>query len=86
MSQPDSPDLYHAGFATRVGAVIDAHREMLAGSLAGLSEDEARRHLVPSRTTLLGLVEHATFVERVWFAEAVTGARGGQLGLPADPD
>jgi hypothetical protein len=26
---------------------------------------------VPSRTTLLGLVKHATFLEKVWFDEAV---------------
>jgi hypothetical protein len=29
--------------------------------------------VVPSKTTLLGLVKHATFVERVWFEEAFTG-------------
>jgi L-threonylcarbamoyladenylate synthase len=30
-----------------------------------LTEEQARRSLVPSGTTLLGLVEHATFVEKV---------------------
>ncbi len=40
------------------------------------TEEQARRALVPSRTTLLGLVKHATFVERVWFDEAVTGFLG----------
>jgi hypothetical protein len=28
---------------------------------------------VPSGTTLLGLVKHATFLEKVWFDKAVTG-------------
>ncbi len=32
---------------------------------------------MPSRTTLLGLVKHATFVEKVWFDEAFTGRPRG---------
>ena len=51
-----------------------------------MSEEEARRSLVPSKTTLLGLVKHATFVERVWFAEAVTCRSRTDLGIPAGPD
>ncbi len=59
---------------------------MLAASLDGLTEEEARRRLVPSKTTLLGLVKHAAFVERVWFGEAVTGASRTELSIPATPD
>jgi len=29
--------------------------------------------LVPSKTTLLGLLKHVTYVEGVWFDQAVTG-------------
>jgi hypothetical protein len=65
---------------------LDEHRRMLAGSLDGLTEEQARRRLVPSKTTLLGLVKHVTFVERVWFEEAVTGRSRAELGLPAHPD
>lgn len=63
---------------------IDQHREILAEILDDLTEEEARRSLVPSQTTLLGLVKHATFVERVWFDEAITGRNRVDLGLPAD--
>lgn len=66
--------------------LVDQHREMLATCLDGLTEEEARRSFVPSRTTLLGLVKHATFVERVWFEEAVTGRSRQELGLVAGPD
>jgi hypothetical protein len=38
--------------------------------------------LVPSATTLLGLVTHATFVERVWFDEAFTGRSRAEIGIP----
>jgi hypothetical protein len=65
---------------------IDEHREMLNECLAGLTEEQARRRLVPSRTTLLGLVKHATFVEKVWFDEAITGRPRSGIGIPATPD
>jgi len=38
---------------------------------------------VPSRTTLLGLVKHATFVEKVWSDEAATGRSRAEIGIPA---
>lgn len=41
---------------------------------------------MPSKTTLLGLVKHATFVERVWFEEAVTGRPRSETGIEAGPD
>jgi hypothetical protein len=65
---------------------LDEHRRALNGCLDGLTEEQARRSLVPSRTTLLGLVKHATFVERVWFDEAVTCRSRAEIGIPATPD
>src|SRR6478672_13038098 len=65
---------------------LDAHRAALDACLDGLTEEQARRRLVPSRTTLLGLVKHATFVEKVWFDEAVTGRSRAEIGIPATPD
>ncbi|MEQ4208780.1 DUF664 domain-containing protein [Actinopolymorpha sp. B9G3] len=44
----------------RLDELLDEHRAMLHDSLDGLTEEEARRSLVPSRTTLLGLVKHVT--------------------------
>jgi hypothetical protein len=67
-------------------AFLDEHRAALAGCLDGLTEEQARRSLVPSRTTLLGLVKHATFVEKVWFDEAVTCRSRADIGIPASPD
>ncbi|GGI01036.1 DinB family protein [Arthrobacter liuii] len=65
---------------------LDEHRAALNSCLDGLTEEQARRRLVPSRTTLLGLVKHATFVEKVWFDEAVTGRPRSEIGIPATPD
>jgi Protein of unknown function (DUF664) len=65
---------------------LDEHRAELNRCLDGLTEEQARRSLVPSRTTLLGLVKHAAFVERVWFDEAVTCRSRAEIGIPATPD
>ena len=67
-------------------AFLDEHRAELEHCLDGLTEEQARRSLVPSRTTLLGLVKHATFVEKVWFDEAVTGRSRAEIGIPETPD
>jgi hypothetical protein len=64
---------------------LDEHRRALHGCLDGLTEEQARRSLVPSRTTLLGLVKHATFVEKVWFDEAITCRSRAEIGIPATP-
>jgi hypothetical protein len=65
---------------------LDEHRRELNRCLEGLTEEQARRSLVPSRTTLLGLVKHAVFVEKVWFDEAVTCRSRAEIGIPATPD
>jgi len=65
-------------------AFLDEHRAALNRCLDGLTEEQARRSLVPSPTTLLGLVKHATFLEQVWFDEAVTGRSRAEIGIPAD--
>jgi hypothetical protein len=67
-------------------AFLDEHRRALTACLDGLTEEQARRSLVPSRTTLLGLVKHATFVEKVWFDEAITCRSRAEIGIPASPD
>src|SRR5690349_21809058 len=67
-------------------AFIDEHRAALNDCLDGLTEEQARRSLVPSRTTLLGLVKHATFVEKVWFDEAISCRPRAEIGIAASPD
>ena len=66
-------------------AFLDEHRSELNGCLDGLTEEQVRRSLVRSKTTLLGLVKHATFVEKVWFDEAVTCRSRAEIGIPATP-
>jgi uncharacterized damage-inducible protein DinB len=63
---------------------LDLHRSAVAAALDDLTEEQARRRLVASRTTVLGLVKHLTFVERVWFTETLVDRPRTTLGLPAD--
>src|SRR5437588_3114884 len=65
---------------------LDEHRDALNQCLDGLTEEQVRRSLVPSRTTLLALVKHAIFVEKVWFDEAITCRSRAEIGIPATPD
>jgi hypothetical protein len=66
-------------------AFLDEQRRELNSCLDGLTEEQARRSLVRSATTLLGLVKHATFVEKVWFDEAVTCRSRADIGIAATP-
>jgi len=61
---------------------LDEHRAALRACLDDLTEEQARRSIVPSRTTLLGLVKHAAYAEQIWFGEAVTGRPRREMGLP----
>jgi hypothetical protein len=70
----------------RIEELIDEYRTALHDSLDGLTEDEARRRLVPSKTTLLGLVKHVTFVEGVWFDQAITGRTYAEIGIASTVD
>ena len=84
--QTSADDVIHQPARAQFDAFLDEHRAALNGCLNGLTEEQARRRLVPSRTTLLGLVKHATFVERVWFDEAITCRPRSEIGIPATPD
>jgi hypothetical protein len=52
----------------------------------GLSEEDARRHLVPSLTTPIGLVKHAAAVERNWFQHFLGGRPREQIAGNARGD
>ena len=84
------PSHHHDAFAAplrqQLESFVDDHRQAMYDSLDGLTEEEARRSLVPSATTLLGLVKHVTFVEQVWFDEAVSGRSRTEIGIPQTVD
>lgn len=66
--------------------LLDVQRREVAALLDDLTLDQARRRLVPSLTTVLALVKHATFVERVWLHHRVGGASRAEAGIPETVD
>jgi len=72
-SSEERSDGWTADLRVRLDELIDVYRTSLRNSPDGLSAQEARLRLVSSKTTLLGLVKHVTYVEGVWFDQAVTG-------------
>lgn len=70
----------------RLDAALDTYRATLHDCVEGLSEEEARRSLVPSKTTLLGLVKHVTYVEKFYFEHCVTGRPLKEIGVASTPD
>jgi Protein of unknown function (DUF664) len=86
LAATSAEDVVDQPLKAQFDAFLDEHRRALDDCLVGLTEEQARRSLVASRTTLLGLVKHATFVEKVWFDEAVTCRSRAEIGIPATPD
>ena len=72
--------------STQFNAFVEEYRSALEWSLDCLTEEQARRHLVSSATTLLGLLKHVTWMQRVWFEECVGGMSRRDLGLAHNPE
>lgn len=81
----DRPDTTASERKTLVDLLADNRSEILR-LLDGMTEEEVRRRLVPSLTTLLGLVKHAAFAEKVWFHVTLTGRSRIELGVPETID
>jgi hypothetical protein len=81
----DDPIAYALPLREQLDVFLNEHRAELAARLDDVSEEQARRRLVRSDTTLLGLVKHATFVEQVWFGEAISGHSRAELGIAVGP-
>ena len=70
----------------QIESFLHDNRVEIVALLDGLTQEQARRQLVPSLTTLLGLVKHAAFAERVWFDVALAGRTRAEIGLPRTVD
>jgi hypothetical protein len=57
--------------------MLDRNRAELVTTVRGLSEEDARRRLVASPTTPVGLLKHAAVAERIWFHQLLAGLPEG---------
>jgi hypothetical protein len=79
-------DVLLAAERATLQAFVDEQRAAILELLDGVTEEEARRRLVPSRTALATIVKHCVFVEKVWFQVGLAGRTREELGLPDDVD
>ncbi len=70
---------------TQLDAFVEEYRSALETTLGGINEEQAHERLVPSATTLLGLLKHVTWMQRVWFEECIGGTPRLELGLVQSP-
>lgn len=81
-----APEAFLGGERAMLEGLLDVQREQVARILDDLDDASARARLVPSLTTPLSLVKHATFAERIWFHSRVAGVSREELGLPETID
>src|SRR5687767_12371586 len=65
---------------------LDYHRATLLMKVDGVSDADLRRPMVPSGTSLLGLVKHLAWVEISWFQMRFAGRPIDDPWTEDDPD
>jgi uncharacterized damage-inducible protein DinB len=71
---------------SQLEAFLDDNRAELLEAVEGLSDEQARRRLVPSLTTPIGLLKHAAAAERVWFQKSLAGRSEQEIDGLANGD
>jgi uncharacterized damage-inducible protein DinB len=89
MSQSDpplAPDelVAHGSEREILETFLDLYRGIMLRKVADVPDDLARRRLVPSLTTLAGLLKHLAWVERDWFAHTLARHTPVPDAPPAD--
>ena len=82
--RPEPP--YVGGEREMLAGFLDFHRATLRWKLEGLDDEQLRRAMVPSGTSLLGLVKHLAYVERAWFQGVWAGQEVSFPWTEEDPD
>jgi hypothetical protein len=67
-------------------AFLDLYRDIVISKATGVPTDAARRQLVPSPTTLAGLVKHLASVEREWFRGILDRRPADEVGVHVADD
>ena len=69
-----------------LSAFLDRYRETILWKLEGVTKEQASARLVPSATTLLGIVKHLAYVERGWFPIYFAGGPANYPWAEDEPD
>jgi uncharacterized damage-inducible protein DinB len=60
---------WQGGEKESLKAALDRHRTVVLWKIEGLDDEQLRRPMTPTGTSLLGLVKHLAAVEYGWFCE-----------------
>ncbi len=77
---------YAAGEMESLHASLNRHRDAVLWKLEGLDDEQLRRKVVPSGTSILGLVKHLGWVEYGWFCETFGRETEARAYDENDPD
>ena len=69
-----------------LSAFLDRYRETILWKLEGVTTEQASARLVPSASTLLGIVKHLAYVERGWFPIYFAGGPVNYPWAEDEPD
>ena len=83
-NRPEPPSV--GGEREILAGFLDFHRATLLWKLEGLDDEQLRRAMVPSGTSLLGMVKHLAYVERWWFQQVWAGREVTYPWTDEDPD
>ncbi|KAA2261786.1 DinB family protein [Solihabitans fulvus] len=91
MAQPSSDELLSTtDERAMLEGFLDEYRAVIVAKVRGVSEQDAQRRLVPSMTTLAGLVKHLRWVEQSWFQRGIAQRPAADVPVPPytddDPD
>ena len=90
MTTPTGPPLARAELVSTgserevLEAFLDLYRDIVIRKVEGVPAEAARRRLVPSPTTLAGLIRHLTSVEREWFHSVLDKRPASEVGVRTD--
>jgi uncharacterized damage-inducible protein DinB len=76
MAEAQRPDRRERGVLderTLLESFLDDYRDIVVRKVSGLSDADAQRRLVPSPTTVAGLVKHLRWAEYGWFDQFLQG-------------
>lgn len=65
---------------------LDWYRAAILRKIEGASDETLRARIVPSETTLLGIVKHLAWVEIWWFQTIFAGREDNHPSTDEDPD
>jgi uncharacterized damage-inducible protein DinB len=71
---------------TSLHVSLGRHRDVVLWKLEGLDDEQLRRPMTPSGTSLLGLVKHLAYVEYSWFCQTFGRDVEQIVDNPDDPE